>query len=150
MRQAINEAKKAFAKGDVPIGAVLVHEGKIIARAHNAKECKQSPTAHAELLALEKGAKKLGSWRLLNTTLYTTVEPCPMCAGALLQARVSKVVYGVPDIRWGAVETFYSMLDDKRFNHQIESASGLCKVEIEALLKKFFSDVRKGNITKPR
>jgi len=142
MQQAFKEAEKSYNKGEVPVGAVTVKDGKIIARAHNLKESKQLPHAHAEMLVIEKTAKKLGSWRLLEVTLYCTLEPCPMCAGVMLQSRIKKLVYGAPDLRWGAAETFYSLLDDNRFNHKIEVDKGLMKEEVEQLMKKFFKEIR--------
>jgi tRNA(adenine34) deaminase len=106
MREALSEAQIAFEKGEVPIGAVLVHDGQIIARDHNRREELANPTAHAEVLVMRQAGNTLGGWRLPNTTLYVTIEPCPMCAGALVQSRVSRIVYGAPDIKAGAVHHY--------------------------------------------
>lgn len=143
MAKALKEAQKAAKKGDVPVGAVLVLDGKIIARSHNQKEQKQDPLAHAESLVLQKAAKKIGSWRLLDTTLYCTLEPCPLCAGAMLQSRITRLVYGAPDLRWGVVETMHTLLDDNRWNHHIKITKGILRQESETLLRTFFQTVRK-------
>ncbi|MEI6222429.1 MAG: nucleoside deaminase [bacterium] len=142
MQLAFREALKAQAVGDVPVGAVAVLDGKVIARAHNLKERRQSPCAHAELLVVEKAAKKLGSWRLLGVTLYSTLEPCPMCAGVMLQSRIKRLVYGAPDLRWGAVETFYTLFEDERWNHKIEVVAGVMRKEVEDVLRGFFKKIR--------
>ncbi len=117
MKAAIKEALKAELIDEVPIGAVIVHDGKIIARAHNLRETKQRSTAHAEILAIEKACKKLNSWRLEGCTLYVTLEPCPMCSGAILQSRIERVVYGAKDPKGGCIESCMQMYDIKGFNH---------------------------------
>lgn len=144
MQEALREAQKAFTKGEVPIGAVLVKEGKIIARAHNLRETLCDATAHAEILALSAGSKVTGSWRLTETTLFVTLEPCPMCAGALVQARVKRLVYGAPDPKAGAAGTLYNLVDDPRFNHRLKVASGVLRGECAGILKEFFRGLRDG------
>lgn len=148
MKQAYKEALKAFKRGDVPVGAIAVKKGKVIARAHNQKEIAQNPTAHAELLVLQKASKKIKSWRLLDVTIYSTLEPCPMCAGAMLQARIKQLVYAAPDLRWGAVETFYQLFEDTRWNHVITVKKGVMKDEVEDLMKKFFKKIRSKKLNK--
>ena len=141
MEAALKEAKKAFLKDEVPVGAVVVLDGKIIARAHNLRESKQSIHGHAEFIAMEKAAKKIGSWRLENADLYVTLEPCPMCAGAMIQARINNLYYGTKDPKTGAVESVIKLLDNP-FNHQIQYESGLLKEEASQLLKTFFKQKR--------
>lgn len=141
MQTAIKEAKKAYLKDEVPVGAVVVLDGKIIARAHNLRESKQSIHGHAEFLAMEKAAKKIGSWRLENVDVYVTLEPCPMCAGAMIQARIKNLYYGTKDPKTGAVESVIKLLDNP-FNHQIKYESGLLKDEASQLLKTFFKQKR--------
>lgn len=141
MQAAIKEAKKAFLKDEVPVGAVVVLDGKIIARAHNLRESKQSIHGHAEFLAMEKATKKVGSWRLENADLYVTLEPCPMCAGAMIQARIKNLYYGTKDPKTGAVESVIKLLDNP-FNHRIKYESGLLKEEASELLKTFFKQKR--------
>src|SRR5947207_13036060 len=116
MRAALEEARRGLRAGEVPVGAVVVHDGEIVARAHNAPIALNDPTAHAEILALREAGRKLGNYRLTGATLYVTVEPCPMCCGAVLQARVARVVYGAADPKAGAVESLYRLLDGARFN----------------------------------
>jgi len=129
MKQALEEAQQAALLGEVPIGAVLVYEGKIIARAHNLRETTQNATTHAELLVIQEACKKIGSWRLENTTLYVTLEPCPMCAGAILQSRVPRVVYGARDQKAGCVDSLYRLLNDERFNHECDVTEGILAEE---------------------
>ena len=117
MNLALKEAQKAFDKDEVPIGAIIVLEGKVISRAHNLREKKQLSTAHAEILAIEKACKKLGTWRLENCELYVTLEPCPMCAGAILQSRIEKVIYGALDPKGGSIESVMNMYETKGYNH---------------------------------
>lgn len=143
MHEALFEARKAFAKGEVPIGAVLVRDRQIIARGHNLREEQTDPTAHAEILALREAAMRLGGWRLPNTTLYVTIEPCPMCAGALVQARVSRLVYGAPDFKAGAVHSLYNITEDDRLNHRLEVAGGILAEESAELMQLFFRSRRK-------
>lgn len=139
--EALKEAKKAFKYGEVPIGAVVVKDGKIISRAFNRKEFLQDPTAHAEILAIRKASRKLNSWRLNGCTLYSTVEPCIMCCGAIIQSRIDRVVYSIPDPKFGGVESLYKILEDKRVNHRPEVNRIYIK-EAEELLKKFFKLLR--------
>ncbi|SMP11309.1 tRNA(adenine34) deaminase [Desulfurobacterium pacificum] len=142
LREALKEAEKAFSLGEVPIGAVIVKDNQIISRAFNRKEFLQDPTAHAEILAIREAALKFNSWRLNDCILYTTVEPCVMCCGAIIQARLKTVVYGVPDKKFGGVESLYSILGDERNNHRPE----VIKIEFppaEELLKRFFKILRK-------
>jgi len=142
MKEALAQAREARAHGEVPVGAVLVMDGKVIAKAHNKKECAHDPTGHAELIALKSGAQMLGSWRLNNATLYVTKEPCVMCAGAMVNARLGRLVYGCRDEKGGAVESLYALLSDKRLNHQVEVISGVLKKECADVLKKFFREKR--------
>lgn len=143
MEEAIKEAKKAASKKEVPVGAVIVKEGKIIARGHNQRESTNDATSHAEIIAIRKASKKIKNWRLSGCTLYVTVEPCPMCAGAIVQARIDRVVYGAKDPKAGAVETLYQILSDKRLNHQVkEVISGVKEEECAELLKDFFKKLR--------
>lgn len=142
MREAFSEAQSAFAKGEVPIGAVLVRDGQIIARGHNLREEQSDPTAHAEIIALREAAKRELGWRLPNTTLYVTIEPCPMCAGALVQARVSRLVYGAPDVKAGAVHSLYTITEDDRLNHRLEVTGGVLAEESAELMRVFFRSRR--------
>lgn len=142
MKEAIEEAKKAELIGEVPIGAVIVHDGRIIARAHNLRETNQSSIAHAEVLAIDEACKALGTWRLEGATLYVTLEPCPMCAGASMLSRVERVVYGASDPKGGCAGTFMNLLQDDRFNHQSEVIPGVLKEECGQLLSDFFRNLR--------
>jgi len=141
LREALLEAEKAFRFGEVPIGALVVKDGSVIARAFNRKEFLQDPTAHAELLAIREASRRLNSWRLNGCTLYSTVEPCVMCCGAIIQSRISRVVYAVPDPKFGGVESLYSILTDERNNHRpvVEKVE---LPEAAELLKKFFRKLR--------
>ncbi len=142
MEIALQEARKARNKDEVPIGALVVREDEILARAHNLKETSQLPTAHAELLAVKSAAEKLGSWRLEGCKVYVTLEPCIMCAGLLLQARIEKLVYGAADPKSGAVKSLYNLLEDERLNHQIQVVSGIYAEKSSRMLKKFFANLR--------
>ncbi len=142
MREAIKEAKKAEALAEVPIGAIIVIDGEIISRAHNLRESKQSAVAHAEVLAIEHACKETGSWRLENTTLYVTLEPCAMCSGAIILSRVARVVYGASDPKGGCAGTFMNLLQDERFNHQSEVTGGVLEEECGQLLSDFFRQLR--------
>lgn len=142
MKMAIDEGLKAFALGEVPIGAVLVRQDQVIASAFNLRETGKDPTAHAEILVIKKGAEILGGWRLLDTILYVTLEPCPMCAGAIVQARIPKVVYGAADPKAGAVDSLYKLLNDPRLNHRVEVIAGVMEEECKALMKDFFKKLR--------
>src|SRR5919201_4867309 len=125
MAEALAEARKAAADGEVPIGAVVVHDGRIVGRGRNARETRRDPTAHAEVLALQEAARALGRWRLTGATMYATLEPCPMCAGALVNARIDRLVYGVADPKAGAMDTLFDVVRDARLNHRIEVTSGV-------------------------
>ena len=143
MKTALKEAERAFEKGDCPIGAVVVHESKIIARAHNQVELLKDPTAHAEMIAITQAAATLGQERLLNTTMYVTMEPCAMCAGALVLSRVKRLVFGVPDPKAGACGTLYNIIQDERLNHRLEVVSGILAEPSRALVQEFFRKLRK-------
>lgn len=142
MREAILEAKKAEGKEEVPIGAVVVLGGKIIARAHNLRECQQNAIAHAELLAIDQACKDTGSWRLENAELYVTLEPCPMCSGAIILSRIKRVIYGAADPKGGCAGTLMNLLQDDRFNHKSEITSGVLEEECSSLLSNFFKGIR--------
>jgi tRNA(adenine34) deaminase len=138
MRLALREAERATRHGDVPIGAVIVLDGEVIAAAGNERELRRSPVAHAEMIAIEDAAAHMGSWRLLNTVLYVTLEPCPMCAGAIVQARIPRLVYGATDEKAGAAGTLYNICQDDRLNHCLGMTSGVLADESAALLRQFF------------
>jgi tRNA(adenine34) deaminase len=143
MRMALAEAEAAFAEDEVPIGAVIVHEDRIVAAAHNQREQLRDPTAHAEMVAITQAAQQMESWRLEGCTLYVTLEPCPMCAGAILQARIPTVVYGAPDPKGGAVHTLYQLLSDPRLNHRPQIVSGVMVAQCGEILSRFFQVQRK-------
>jgi tRNA(adenine34) deaminase len=143
MMEAIQEAKKAERLQEVPIGAVIVLDGNIIARAHNLRETNQSAVSHAELLAIEQACKVIGSWRLEQAALYVTLEPCAMCSGAIILARIQRVVFGAHDPKGGCAGTFMNLLQDERFNHQSEVVSGVLEQSCGRLLSDFFQGVRK-------
>ena len=145
MRLALKEAELAFLEGEVPVGAVLVKENRIIATAYNTKESKIDPTAHAELIVLRKGSSAIGNWRLTDTTLYVTKEPCVMCAGAMVNARLGRLVYGCNDQRHGAVVSRYQIVSDPLLNHQIEVISGVLENNCADILKRFFVKLRENN-----
>ena len=142
MQEAFIEAGKAAALGEVPIGAVLVYKDEIIARAHNLRETTQNALTHAESMVIQEACKKIGSWRLEETTLYVTLEPCPMCAGAILQSRVPRVVYGARDIKAGCVDSLYRLLNDARFNHECIVTEGVLADECGQILTDFFRALR--------
>lgn len=142
MRLALEEAKLAFDKQEVPVGAVMVHEGEVVAAAHNLKESLIDPTAHAEVLVLREAARRLGRWRLKGTHLYVTMEPCSMCAGAMVQARVSRLVFAVRDPKAGACGSVFNISREPRLNHCIEISSGMLEEEVQNLLQEFFSGLR--------
>lgn len=144
MEAALAEAALAEAAGEVPVGCVLVREGEIIARGHNLRESSQDPTAHAELIALRAAAQQLGTFRLTGSSLYVTLEPCPMCAGALVNARVARVVYGCNDPKAGALKTLYTIGADERLNHRFETRSGVLSDRCSAQLSGFFEHIRRG------
>lgn len=144
MEMAVVEAEKAGQMDEVPIGAVVVNlSGKIVAQAHNQVITLADPTAHAEILALREASRKIGNYRLLNTTLYVTVEPCPMCMGAILHARVARIVFGTFDPKWGAVGSLFNYAKDDRFNHRPEVITGICKETCKNLMQDFFRTKRK-------
>jgi tRNA(adenine34) deaminase len=142
MRLALREAQRAAEHGDVPIGAVVAHAGELIAAGHNERELRQDPTAHAETIALREAARALGSWRVLDAVLYVTLEPCAMCAGAIVLARIPRVVFGASDPKAGACGSVLDVLDEPRLNHRPDVASGLLAEECGALLSEFFSSRR--------
>ena len=142
MKQALKEAQKAYKKEEIPVGAVIVKENKIIARAYNRKEETGDTTKHAEILAIQKASKKLGTWRLNDCEMYVTLEPCSMCAGALIQARMKKVYIGTMDKKTGACGSVLNLLQDYTFNHKVEVETGILQPECEAILKEFFLELR--------
>ena len=143
MGEAIKEAQKAMDLNEVPIGAVVVYNGEIISRAHNLREMEQTAIAHAELLAIDQACRRLGTWRLEDTTLYVTLEPCPMCSGAIMLSRVKRVVYGASDPKGGCVGTLMNLLQEPRFNHQSEVMAGVMAEECGQMLSQFFQQLRK-------
>jgi tRNA(adenine34) deaminase len=142
MRLALREAERALEHGDVPIGCVVIHDGEVIGSAPNERELRGDPTAHAEILALREASDRLGGWRLLDTVLYVTLEPCAMCAGAVVLGRVPRVIYGAPDPKAGAAGSVLDVLNEPRFNHRPEVAGGLLAEESAALLRDFFASRR--------
>ena len=143
MKLALEEAEQALREREVPIGAVVVHEDRVIARAHNQRERLRDPTAHAEMIAITQAAESRRSWRLDGCTLYVTLEPCPMCAGAIVQARIPTVVYGAADPKAGAVRTLYRLLDDPRLNHRCLIVSGVLAQQCGQILTRFFERQRR-------
>jgi tRNA(adenine34) deaminase len=142
MRQALAEAEQAMREGEAPIGAIIVHDGRVIASAHNQREQLRDPTAHAEMIAITQAAEALGSWRLEGCTLYVTLEPCPMCAGAIVQARLPTVVFGALDAKAGAVQSLFRLLSDARLNHRCELVPGVLASECGSILTRFFQQQR--------
>ncbi len=142
MKEALKQARKAYDKLEVPVGAVIVKDGKIIARAYNQKEEKNDTTNHAEILAIKKASKKLGSWRLIDCDMYVTLEPCSMCAGALIQSRIRKVYIGATDPKTGACGSILNLLQDYKFNHKVEVETGVLQDDCESILKDFFKKLR--------
>jgi tRNA(adenine34) deaminase len=142
MQTALREARRALEEDEVPVGAVIVHEGRVIGRAHNQRERLKDPTAHAEMVAITQAAAALENWRLENTTLYVTLEPCLMCAGAIVNARIPRVVFGAPDERFGACGSLYQVGRDTRLNHEFELVGGVLVGECAAILQEFFSGKR--------
>ena len=143
MKEALKEAKKAYDKLEVPVGCVIVKDGKIISRAHNLKETKFDTTKHAEILAIQKASKKLNDWRLEECTLYVTLEPSQMCAGAIVQARVKEVVIGAMNPKAGCAGSILNLFTMKQFNHQVQTTYGVCEAECSQILKQFFAGLRK-------
>lgn len=144
MGYALAEAQRAYDAGEVPVGCVIVHDGHLIGKAHNQRETLQDPTAHAEVLAITQAASALGSWRLEGTSLYVTLEPCPMCAGAIILARIETVYFGARDPKAGACGSLMNLLDDSRFNHQPTVNAGLMADDCGAILSDFFRNIRAG------
>jgi tRNA(adenine34) deaminase len=142
MRLAVREAVRALEHDDVPVGAVIVHEGEVIGTAHNERELRNDPTAHAEMIALREASRSLGSWRILDAVLYVTLEPCAMCAGAIVLARLPRVIYGATDPRAGAAGSVLDILDEPRLNHRPTVAGGLLAEESAELLRDFFATRR--------
>ncbi len=142
MKQALIEARKAYEKEEIPVGAIIVRDNKIIARAHNIKEEKNDTTKHAEIIAIQKASKKLDSWRLNDCEMYVTLEPCAMCAGALIQSRIKKVYIGTMDLKTGACGSVLNLLEDYTFNHKVEIEKGIMQQECEKILKDFFKMLR--------
>ena len=143
MRVALAEARASLAAGEVPVGAVVVVGDVVVGQAHNAPIGLVDPSAHAEVLALREAARKIGNYRLPDATLFSTLEPCTMCCGAVIQARLARVVYGAPDPRAGAIESLYRLLDDPRLNHRVEALGGVLAEECGALLREFFETKRR-------
>ncbi|PDO10401.1 MAG: tRNA adenosine(34) deaminase TadA [Candidatus Reconcilbacillus cellulovorans] len=142
MREALAEARKAESLGEVPIGAVVVRDGLIVGRGHNLRETLNDATAHAEMIAIRDACSRLGAWRLLGCTLYVTLEPCPMCAGAIVQSRLPRVVFGASDPKAGCAGTLMNLLQEPRFNHRAEVAGGVLADECALLLRRFFQRLR--------
>jgi tRNA(adenine34) deaminase len=142
MKIALEEAESGYRHGEVPVGAVLVREGNILARAHNSPIAKNDPSAHAEILVLRQAAEKIGNYRLNGTELYVTLEPCVMCAGAIVHARVERVIFGARDPKYGAVVSLYNILDDKRLNHEVDVTEGILKEECGEIISRFFREKR--------
>lgn len=143
MRLALQEASLAPTRGEIPIAAVLVHQEEIVASAHNFRELWQDPTAHAEMIVIRKAAEKLGSWRLTETTLYVTLEPCPMCAGAIVQSRIPRLVFGACDPKAGACGSIFDIPAERRLNHRVQVTGGVLESESQALLQDFFRRLRR-------
>ncbi len=145
MQLALVQAKKAAELGEIPIGAVLVCGGEVIAAAYNQREMLPDATAHAEILAIRQGCARLGRWRLSGCTLYVTVEPCPMCSGAIVNSRIDRVVYGCPDVKAGGVESIFNILTNDNLNHQVEVIGGICEEECASVMRDFFRRRRQEN-----
>ncbi len=142
MREALREAERAFHEGEVPVGAVVVLDNKIIGRGHNQTELLQDPTAHAEILAITAAANFLSSWRLEGASLYVTLEPCPMCAGAIVNSRIETLIFGAHDLKRGACGSLYNIVQDTRLNHRVQLISGILAEDSAALLQRFFRTLR--------
>jgi len=142
MHEAMAEAARAGARGEVPVGSVAVYQGQIIGRGHNLRETARDPSAHAELIAMRAAAAYLSSWRLIDVSVYVTLEPCPMCAGAFVNARVPRVVYGADDPKAGAVRSLYTLLEDSRLNHRVEVVRGVLEADCAEQLRAFFQAIR--------
>ena len=148
MQLALAEARQAAALGEIPIGAVLVHAGEVIARAHNMRETWQDGTAHAEIIVIQEACKRLGRWRLSGCSLYVTVEPCPMCSGAIVNSRIDTVVYGCPDVKAGGAESIFNIITNPNLNHTATVISGICEEECAQVMKNFFKRRREENKAK--
>jgi len=142
MRAALAEAEAAAALGEIPIGAVIVRDGELIATGYNLRETERDPTAHAEMVAIRRAAARLGAWRLTGTTLYVTIEPCPMCAGALVLARIERLVYGAADPKAGACGTLWNLVQDPRLNHRLAVTAGVLEEECRSVIQAFFRRLR--------
>lgn len=142
MGEALKEAQKAMSKDETPVGAVIVYEGKVIARGHNEREIKNDPTLHAEMTAIRKASRKLGSWRLNQCDMYVTLEPCAMCAGAIIQARIGRLFIGAADPKAGAAGSVINLLQVDKFNHKVEAVYGILEDSCSSILKEFFKDLR--------
>ena len=142
MRQALSQAEEAYGAGEVPVGAIIVHQQRVVAAAHNQREQLRDPTAHAEMIAITQAADFVGGWRLDDCVLYVTLEPCPMCAGAILQARIPLLVYGAADSKAGAVHSLYQLLSDPRLNHQTQVTGGVLAQPCGEILTRFFQQQR--------
>ena len=145
MAMALSEARKAAELGEIPIGAVLVLDGEVIAKAHNMRETWQDATAHAETIVIREACKKLNRWRLTGATLYVTIEPCPMCAGAIVMSRISRLVYGSPDSKAGAAESLFNVVNNPALNHMVDVIAGVCSEECTQVMKDFFKKRRSEN-----
>jgi tRNA(adenine34) deaminase len=142
MRYALQQAEIAYEQEEVPVGAIIVYAGRIIAEGYNQRETLHDPTAHAEMIAITQAAESLGTWRLLDCTLYVTLEPCPMCAGAIVQARIPTVIYGTTDPKAGACHSLFHITEDERLNHRATVMGGVMQAECRAILQQFFADQR--------
>lgn len=142
MEEALKEAQKAYDIDEVPIGAVVVKNGQIIGRGHNLRESGKDPTLHAEMIAIRKAAAKIKSWRLTDCEIYVTIEPCPMCAGAIIQARIDRLVFGARDSKAGCVRSLYNLLEDSRFNHRVEVVEGIMEEQCRDIIRAFFLNKR--------
>ena len=142
MKEALKEAQKSYKKEEIPVGAIIVKDGKIIARGHNLKETKTDSTKHAEIIAIQKACKKLQTWRLTGCTMYVTLEPCSMCAGSLIQSRLDKVVIGTMDEKTGACGSVLNLLADYKFNHIVQIETGIMQEECKTILQQFFKELR--------
>jgi len=142
MKLALHEASKAFQEDEVPIGAVIVKEGKIISQAHNMRETLKDPTAHAEIIAIKKASEVLEAWRLIDCELYVTIEPCPMCAGAIVLSRIKRLIYGAPDLKAGACGSVMDIVRNPSLNHRVEVTSGILEQECSSIMKNYFRQKR--------
>jgi len=142
MREALRQAEAALDDGEVPVGCIIVHHGQVLGRAHNQRETLRDPTAHAEMIAITQAAEALGSWRLTGCTLYVTLEPCTMCAGAMVLARIERLVYGAVDPKAGAIESVFRILDERRLNHRVQASGGILAEACGSILSRFFQTMR--------